>query len=124
LGFDLAKNVVNDTLHFALRVDTQKLSGDLLRAYARAELQALAAENPSGRPSARQKKEARGTARARLEAEAKDSRFTCALHEKMAALAGEITSGIRGLMSGLAPVVTGPRRSPPAGRALPLRGSK
>jgi hypothetical protein len=76
LGFDLARNVINDTLHFALRVDTQKLPGDLLRAYTRAELQALAAENPSGRPSAKQKKEARETARARLEAEAKDGRFT------------------------------------------------
>ena len=45
-GFDLAKNVVNDALHFALRVDTRKLPADLLRAYARAELQALAAEQP------------------------------------------------------------------------------
>ena len=62
VDFDLAKNVVNDTLHFSLRVDTQKLPADLLRAYARAELQALAAENPSGRPSAKQKKEARETA--------------------------------------------------------------
>jgi hypothetical protein len=75
VGFDLAKNVVNDTLHFALRVDTQKLPGDLLRAYARAELQALVAENPSRRPSAKQKKDAREAARQRLEAEAKDGRF-------------------------------------------------
>ena len=51
VGFDLAKNVVNDTLHFCLRIDTQKLPADLLRSYARAELEALAAENPSGRPS-------------------------------------------------------------------------
>ncbi len=75
-GFDLAKNVVNDALHFALRVDTHKLPADLLRAYAREELQALAAENPSGRPSARQKKEAREAARERLEQEAQDGRFT------------------------------------------------
>jgi hypothetical protein len=75
VGFDLAKNVVNDTLSFALRVDTQKLPAELLRAYARAELQALAAANPSGRPSARQKKEAREAARAKLEAEAKDGRY-------------------------------------------------
>src|SRR5436309_9003489 len=67
LGFDLAKNVIADTLHFALRLDTQKLPADLLRAYARAELQALAAENPSGRPSLKQKKEAREAARQRLE---------------------------------------------------------
>ena len=75
LGFDLAKNVVNDTLHFCLRIDTQKLPADLLRSYARAELEALAAENPSGRPSAKQKKEAREAAREKLEAEAKDGRF-------------------------------------------------
>ena len=51
LGFDLAKNVVNDTLHCCLRIDTQKLPADLLRSYARAELEALAAQNPSGRPA-------------------------------------------------------------------------
>jgi hypothetical protein len=75
LGFDLAKNVVEDALHFALRVDTQKLPADLLRSYTRAELQILAAENPSGRPSAKQKKEAREAAREKLEAEAKDGRY-------------------------------------------------
>lgn len=74
-GFDLAKNVVNDTLHFALRVDSRKLPADLLRAYAREELQALAAENPGGRPSARQKRQAREAARERLEMEAQDGRF-------------------------------------------------
>jgi hypothetical protein len=75
IGFDLAKNVVNDTLHFALRVDTQKLPADLLRAYARAELQVLAAQNPSGRPSIVQKKQAREAAREKLEVEAKDGRY-------------------------------------------------
>src|SRR5579872_5838975 len=73
--FDLAKNIINDTLHFALRVDTNKLPSDLLRAYTQVELQALAKNNPSGLPSARQKREARDTARERLEEEAKDGRF-------------------------------------------------
>src|SRR3954469_16530807 len=73
--FDLAKNIVNDTLHFALRVDAQKVPGDLVRAYTQVELEALAASNPSGRPSARQKREARQAARDRLEAEAADGRF-------------------------------------------------
>jgi len=73
--FDLAKNVVNDVLHFALRVDTFKIPSDLLRAYFQIELQALAATNPSGLPSSRQKKEARQVARERLEEEAKDGRF-------------------------------------------------
>ena len=75
IGFDQAKNVIDDTFHFAMRIDSQKLPGDLLRAYARAELQTLAAGNPSGRPTAKQKKEARETARERLESEAKDGRF-------------------------------------------------
>src|SRR5438309_1159571 len=57
--FDLAKNIVNDTLHFALRIDTQNIPADLLRAYTQVELEGLAAANPSGNPSARQKREAR-----------------------------------------------------------------
>jgi hypothetical protein len=73
--FDLAKNVVNDALHFALRVDQNKIPGDLLRAYAQVELEALAADNPSGLPSKRQRREARDAARERLEAEAHDGRF-------------------------------------------------
>lgn len=75
LRFDLAKNVINETLHFALRIDQQKIPSDLLRAYIQTELEAAAAANPSGRPSARQKREARDAARERLEEEAKDGRF-------------------------------------------------
>jgi hypothetical protein len=74
-SFDLAKNVVEDMLSFCLRVDAQKVPPDLLRAYTQIELQAAAADNPSGRPSARQKREARSTARERLEGEARDGRF-------------------------------------------------
>ncbi len=74
--FDLAKNVVNDQLAFALRLDTAKLPSDLLRAYYAIDLAALAKNNPSGLPSARQKREARESARDRLEHEAKDGRYT------------------------------------------------
>jgi hypothetical protein len=73
--FDLAKNIVDDTLQLALRVDSLKIPGDLLRAYTQVELAGLAAGNPSGHPSARQKREARATARDRLEKEASDGRF-------------------------------------------------
>ena len=73
--FDLAKNIVNDMLFFALRIDTQKLPGDLLKAYYQVDLEALTAGNPSGRPSFRQKREAKESARERLEHEAKDGRF-------------------------------------------------
>jgi hypothetical protein len=73
--FDLAKNVVNDTLQFAIRIDQQKIPADLLRAYTQVELEGLAASNPSGIPSARQKREARVNAKDRLETEARDGRF-------------------------------------------------
>ena len=74
-NFSLEKNIVNDTLHFGLRVDSTKLPSDLLKAYTEEELQTLAAANPSGRPSTRQKREARQTAQQRLEEEARDGRF-------------------------------------------------
>ena len=73
--FDLAKNIVNDTLQFALRLDTQKIPADLLRAYTQVELEGVAAKNPGGMPSARQKRDAREAARARLDKEAGDGRF-------------------------------------------------
>jgi hypothetical protein len=73
--FDLEKNIVNDTLHFALRLDTNKLPGDLLRAYTQIEIDAAAKGNPSGQASASQKREARAAARERLEDEARDGRF-------------------------------------------------
>jgi hypothetical protein len=73
--FDLEKNIVNDVLHFCLRIDSTRLPSDLLRAYTQIELQALAADNPSGIPSARQKREARDRAREKLEEEARDGRF-------------------------------------------------
>jgi hypothetical protein len=73
--FDLAKNIVNDTLQFALRMDVQKIPADLLRAYTQVELEGVAAGNPSGIASARQKREAREAARERLEKEAGDGRF-------------------------------------------------
>jgi hypothetical protein len=73
--FDLAKNIVNDTLHFALRVDTVKIPAELLRAYTAVELEAAASANPSGLPSARQRREARAVAQERLEHEAQDGRF-------------------------------------------------
>ena len=53
LDFELAKNVINDTLHFDLRIDTDRLPGDLLKAYYEADLVALSRDNPSGFASAK-----------------------------------------------------------------------
>jgi hypothetical protein len=73
--FDLAKNLINDTLQFALRVDQQKIPTDLLRAYTLVELDGRAKTNRGSPPSARQKREARDAARDRLEQEAADGRY-------------------------------------------------
>src|SRR5271156_2682432 len=63
--FDLEKKIVNDTLHFRIRIDPVNLPADLLRAYTAIELEALASKNPSGRPTNRQRQEAKETARQR-----------------------------------------------------------
>lgn len=73
--FTLAKNVVNDALTFGFRVDSEKIPSDLARAYYQIELKALSKGNPSGNPSARQKREAREAARERLAREGKGGRF-------------------------------------------------
>jgi len=74
-SFTLEKNIINDALFFALRVDVDKLPSDRLKAYTAIELKSLAANNPSGIPSARQKREAKEAARERIEEEAKDGRY-------------------------------------------------
>src|SRR5690242_12589454 len=51
VSFDLAKNIVNDALHLAVRVDTDKIPGSLLRAYTKIETDARAQLNPSGYPT-------------------------------------------------------------------------
>jgi hypothetical protein len=75
LTFDLAKNVINDALHLAVRVDTDKIPAELLRAYTKIETDARARLNPSGFPTKGQREEAKEAARIRAEAEATDGRF-------------------------------------------------
>ena len=74
-SFELEKNIINDMLSFDMRVDVDKLPNDLMRAYYATELKALSANNATGKPSAKQKREAKEYARERLEEEAKDGRF-------------------------------------------------
>jgi hypothetical protein len=78
--FDLGKNVVNDALHLALRVDTDKIPGTLLKAYTKIETDARAKGNPSGFPTKAQRAEAKEAARIRAEAESADGRFRRLAH--------------------------------------------
>ena len=73
--FALEKNVVNDALLFDFRFDKDQPPGELLRAYYEVELKSLTKDNASGKPSVRQKREAKQVARDRVDQEAKDGRF-------------------------------------------------
>src|SRR3954451_3789441 len=79
-SIDLGKNVINDTLHLAIRVDTDKIPGSLLRAYTKMETDARAQLNPSGLPTKAQRQEAKEAAKIRAEAEAADGRFRRMAH--------------------------------------------
>ena len=74
------KNVINDALHLAFRVDTDKIPGSLLRAYTKIETDARAKMNPSGFANKAQKQEAKEAAKARAESEAADGRFRRMAH--------------------------------------------
>ena len=73
--FTQLKNVYTDHLLFDYCARTERFPADRLKAYYETELNALSKDNPSGLPSARQKREAKSIARERLEQEAKDGRF-------------------------------------------------
>ena len=75
LTIDLGKNVLNDALHMAIRIDADKIPGTLLRAYTQMEIDARAKLNPSGFATKAQKEEAKEAAKARATAEAADGRF-------------------------------------------------
>ena len=70
-----AKNIVDDSLHMSIRIDTDKIPGSLLRAYTQIEIDALAQLNPSGTVTKAQRQEAKEAAKRRAEAEAADGRF-------------------------------------------------
>jgi hypothetical protein len=75
LSFEAGKNIVGDALHLAIRVDTDKIPGALLRAYTQIEIDARASQNPSGIATKAQKQEAKEAAKLRALAEAADGRF-------------------------------------------------
>ena len=75
LSIHLGKNVLDDALHLAIRIDADKIPGSLLRAYTQMEIAARAQMNPSGFATKAQREEAKEAAKARAAAEAADGRF-------------------------------------------------
>src|SRR6266513_36104 len=73
--FSFENNVVADALHFAVRIDTNKVPAELKQAYKLMEEEAIAAGNPSGFISKHQKKEVKDNTRRKLEEELRSGRF-------------------------------------------------
>jgi hypothetical protein len=70
-----SKNIIDDSLHLGIRIDTDKIPAALLRAYTQIEIDAVAQLNPSGVATKGQRQDAKEAARRRAEAEAADGRF-------------------------------------------------
>jgi hypothetical protein len=73
--FSFDHNVFAETLFFGLRIDTNKVPGDLKKAYQIMEEEAVAAGNPSGFISKSQKKDVKDTIRQKVEDELRSGKF-------------------------------------------------
>jgi hypothetical protein len=73
--FSFDNNVIADALFFGLRIDTNKVPGELKTAYYLMEEEAVAAGNPSGFISRAQKKDVKSTVRQKLDDELRSGRF-------------------------------------------------
>lgn len=73
--FSFEHNVFADALHFALRIDTNKVPGELKKAWTLMEEEVAAASNPSGFISKQQKRQVRDMVRQKLDDELRTGRF-------------------------------------------------
>jgi hypothetical protein len=74
-GFSFEHNVYADALHFALRIDTNKVPGELKKAWQLMEEEAAASENPSGFISKGQKKDVKDSVRKKIDKEVRAGHF-------------------------------------------------
>jgi hypothetical protein len=73
--FSFEHNVYADAVHFALRIDTNKVPAELKKAWELMEADATAAENPSGFISKNQKKDVKDSIRKKVEDELRSGHF-------------------------------------------------
>jgi hypothetical protein len=90
LAFEHGKTLVDGALFFGVRIDSIALPGALIRAYYQQEITAMAAGNPSGFASAKQKKEARETAKEFVLQEARDGKHR---RQKVVPVFGDLQKG-------------------------------
>src|SRR5690348_17091077 len=73
--FSFEHNCFADTLHFALRIDRNKVPGELKKAWQIMEEEAVAATNPSGFISKNQKREVKDSIRRKVDDELRSGKF-------------------------------------------------
>ncbi|HEY0009746.1 MAG TPA: hypothetical protein VGB55_13540, partial [Tepidisphaeraceae bacterium] len=75
LALDFERCVYNDCLHFAMRVDTNKVPGEVKQAYLMIEEDAVAKMNPSGFISKQQKRDVKDQINSKLEEELHSGKY-------------------------------------------------
>ncbi|HEY8665450.1 MAG TPA: hypothetical protein VIL86_02235 [Tepidisphaeraceae bacterium] len=73
--FSFEHNVFNDAICFGLRIDSNKVPGDLKKAYQIMEEEAVAATNPSGFISKQQKRDVKQTIQRKIDEELRSGKF-------------------------------------------------
>ena len=87
--FSFANNVYADCLVFGLRIDTKKVPGNIRAAYRQNEERVLAAGDPSGFISKIQRRDARETAKQRVEQEMREGKHR---RSRMIAVLWDVTA--------------------------------
>ncbi|WP_153559030.1 hypothetical protein [Roseimaritima sediminicola] len=73
--FDLSKNVIQDAVHFGIRIDTNQIPAAIRAAWLQMELDGIAKDNESGVPTKSQRKEAKEAVEQRCEVEAASGKY-------------------------------------------------
>ncbi len=73
--FSFERNVFAEALHFAMRIDTNRVPGELKKAYTLMEEDAAASTNPSGFISKTQKRDVKDIVRQKVEDDLKTGKF-------------------------------------------------
>ncbi len=75
LDFDLEKNVINDVLHFGMRIDTNQIPAAVRKAWLQMELAVFKAEAPDRRLSKAERQEAKDAVDARCDEAARSGQY-------------------------------------------------
>lgn len=73
--FDLSKNVIQNAVHFGVRIDTNQIPAAIRAAWLQMELAGIAKDNESGVPTKSQRKEAKEAVEQRCEVEAATGKY-------------------------------------------------